>query len=133
VLGDPRDRAELPRAVLSTGHAPVVGIVVVAHSEHDDGDLRARPGTTVFPLLLQSFAGTTDPRLREQFFPAAGRLARLPAFELGHARDASVRRARALHHLDAALEAVLEAGLEPGLEPGVRSLPVGEEGLSPGA
>lgn len=108
VLGDPRDRAQLPREVLASGGSPVVGVVLVTHSALDDGEVSPAVASTVFALLLQSFAGTIDPRLRTAFFPVAGELARLPSFTLGHARVPSARRACAVEHLETVLRAIDE-------------------------
>lgn len=109
-LGDPRDRAELPRELLSAGGVPVVGVVLVTHSALADGEVSGAAAGTVFPLLLQSFAGTTDPRLRRAFFPVAGDLARLPGFTLGHALTAPVRRARAVEHIETVFDAIDDRG-----------------------
>jgi hypothetical protein len=108
-LGDPRDRAELPRAVLAGGGVPVAGVVLVTHSELDTGELVPAPASTVFPLALQSFPGSAEARLRARFFPVAGRLSRLPAFTLAHATVASRRRARAAAHLQSVFESLSDA------------------------
>ena len=84
----------------------MVGVVLVTHSALTDGRVEPGGASTIFSLLLQSFAGTIDPRLRRAFFPVAGDLARLPGFTLGHARTASVRRARAVEHLETVLRAI---------------------------
>lgn len=107
-LGDPRDRAELPRDVLTAGGVPVAGVVLVTHSGLDGGELEPAPASAVFPLALQSFPGSAEARLRAAFFPVAGRLARLPAFTLAHARVASRRRSRAAAHLESVFEALSE-------------------------
>jgi hypothetical protein len=99
-LGDVRDRAELPRHVLTGGEHDLAGVVLLAHSEHDEGSLTRASGARVLPLLLQSFAGSIDRQLRTQFFATAGALSRLPVWELGHAADASRRREQAVLHLD---------------------------------
>jgi hypothetical protein len=106
VLGDLRDRARLPRSVLAAGGVPVVGVVLVNHSDVADGALEAAPTSTVFPQVLQSFPGTAASHLRAAFFPIAGALARLPGFTLGHARTPSLRRARAIDHLEQVFEAL---------------------------
>jgi hypothetical protein len=98
-LGDPRARAELPRDVLASGAAAVTAVVLVTHDD-GDGALLPAAASTVLPLLLQSFGATIDPRRRAAFFPVAARLARLPTWELAHARDARSRRARAVELLD---------------------------------
>lgn len=104
-LGDPRARAELPRDVLAPGAAAVTAVVVLAH--HDgDGALVSSAASSVLPLLLQSFGATVDPRRRAMFFPVAAQLARLPTWELAHARDARSRRARAVEMLDEVLTRV---------------------------
>ena len=100
-LGDPRDRAELPRDVLTGGEHELVGVLLLVHSEDDEGSLERAKGARVLPLLLQSFAGSIDPGLRAGFFGTAGALCRLPVWELGHAADPARRRERAVHHLDA--------------------------------
>lgn len=101
-LGDPRARAELPRDVLASGPAVVTAVVVLTH--HDgEGALEPSAASTVLPLLLQSFGATIDPRRRAAFFPVAAQLARLPTFELAHARDPSSRRERAVEHLEQVL------------------------------
>jgi hypothetical protein len=100
-LGDPRDRAELPRDVLTGGEHDLAGVVLVVHSERDEGSLARTSGGRVLPLLLQSFAGSIDQQLRAAFFGTAGELSRLPVWELGHAADASRRREQAVFHLDA--------------------------------
>jgi hypothetical protein len=100
-LGDPRDRAELPRVVLTGGEHALAGVVLVTHSEREEGSLTRASGGRVLPLLLQSFAGSIDQQLRAGFFPTAGELSRLPVWELGHAADASRRRDQAVAHLDA--------------------------------
>jgi hypothetical protein len=109
-LGDPRDRAELPRTVLAAGGVPVAGMVLVSHSDRDDGELDPAPASTVFPLALQSFPGSAETRLRTLFFPVAGALSRLPAFTLRHARTASRRRACAVAHLESVCTALSESG-----------------------
>jgi hypothetical protein len=109
-LGDPRDRAELPRGVLAAGGVPVVAVVLVSHSELDDGELDRTTASTVFPLAVQSFPGSAETRLRTAFFPVAGRLSRMPSFTLRHARDASRRRARAVAHLESVFAAVSDRG-----------------------
>ena len=93
VLGDPRDRAELPRAVLSSGGVPVVAVVLAGHSDVAAGELVPAAATSVFPLLLQSFPATVDPELRAAFFPVAGDLTRLPCFDLRHAYGPARREA----------------------------------------
>ena len=105
-LGDLRDRARLPRAVLAAGGVPVTGVVLVAHSELDDGELDPAIASTVFSVALQSFPGSSDPSLRARYFPVAGALSRLPAFTLRHARTASCRRERAVAHLASVFEAL---------------------------
>jgi hypothetical protein len=108
-LGDPRDRAELPREVLARGGVPLAGVVVVTHSERDDGELEPTTASHVFPLVLQSFAGSAETRLRARFFPVAGRLARLPTFALAHARETSRRRSRAAAHLQSVFESLSDS------------------------
>lgn len=110
VLGDPRDRAELSRDVLSAGGVPLVAVVLAGHSDLAAGELRPAAATAVFPLLLQSFPATVDPALRAAFFPVAGDLARLPRFELRHARDPAQRRERAVALAGDVLAAVSRDG-----------------------
>jgi len=109
-LGDPRDRAELPRNVLWAGGVPIVAVVLAGHSDDEAGELVPAAGTAVFPLLLQSFPATVDPGLRAAFFPVAGHLIRLPCFELRHARDAAHRRERAVALAGDVLAAVSRDG-----------------------
>lgn len=109
VLGDPRDRAELPRDVLWSGGVPVVAVVLAGHSGLAAGELVPAAATAVFPLLLQSFPATVDPVLRAAFFPVAGDLVRLPCFELLHAHDPSRRRERAVALASDVLAAVSRA------------------------
>jgi hypothetical protein len=104
-LGDPRDRAQLSRDVLATGGVPVAGVVLVTHSQLDEGELDPATAATVFPLAVQSFPGSSEARLRAAYFPVAGALARLPGFTLRHARTASRRRARAVAHLESVFAA----------------------------
>lgn len=99
-LDDPRDRAELPRAVLTGGGHRLAGVVLITHADAADGSMRPASGHQVLPLLLQSFAGSIDRRLRAAFFETARALSRLPVWELGHAADPTIRRERAAHHLE---------------------------------
>jgi hypothetical protein len=110
-LGDPRDRAQLSRDVLSAGGVPVVGVVLITHSELTGGHVGPAAASTVFPLLLQSFAGTIDPRLRTVFFPVAGDLTRLPGFTVGLSSAASVRRACAVEAVETVLGAIAGGGV----------------------
>ncbi|MFN8026750.1 MAG: hypothetical protein U0W40_10490 [Acidimicrobiia bacterium] len=114
VLDDPRDRAELPRSVLATGGRTLVGVVLVAHSDRADGEVVPAARPTAFALILQSFAATSDPALREPIFRAAGELVQRPCFELRHALDPAHRRARAGVHLDEILAAIAAGEGEAG-------------------
>jgi hypothetical protein len=105
-LGDPRDRAQLPRSVLASGGVPLAATVVVTHSTRPDGHLTPAPASALFPELLQAFPGSSVARLRAAFFPVAGALARQPGFTLGHAPDVSRRRECAARQLDALLESL---------------------------
>lgn len=102
-LDDPRNRATLPRTVLTGGGHRLAGVVLITHADAADGSLQPATGHRVLPLLLQSFAGSIDPRLRTAFFETARALSRLPVWELGHAADPTVRRERAAHHLEQCL------------------------------
>jgi hypothetical protein len=98
-LEDPRDRAALPRHVLTDGGHALAGVVLITHSESPRGSLEVARGSQALPLLLQSFAANVDARLRAAFFETAADISRLPVWELGLAAELGVRRARASHHL----------------------------------
>jgi hypothetical protein len=99
-LDDPRRRAALPRTLLTGGGHRLAGVVLITHADADAGSLARTTGHQALPLLLQAFAATVDPQLRAAFFETARTLDRLPMWELGHAADPTIRRARAAHHLE---------------------------------
>ncbi len=103
-LYDARDRAQLDCGVLTAGARRIVGTVLVGHSERAGGDLRRLPGHAAMPLLLQSFAALDDPVHRAAYLAVAGRLARLPVWQLGHGTNAASRRLTSGHHLDRCLQ-----------------------------
>jgi hypothetical protein len=99
-LDDPRDRAALSRDVLTSGGYPLAGVVLITHADATEGSLREAGGHQALPMLLQSFAGSIDPKLRTAYFARAAAMSRLPVWQLGHAADPALRRERAAHHLD---------------------------------
>ncbi len=99
-LDDPRNRATLPRTLLTGGGHRLAGVVVITHADAAGGSLQPATGHLALPLLLQSFAGSIDTSLRAAFFETARVLSRLPIWELGHAADPAIRRERAVHHLE---------------------------------
>ncbi len=70
-LNDPRDRAELPRDVLTGGEHALAGVVLVVHSEHDEGSLAhaaggARPPAAAAVVRRQHRPGAPGRVLRHR-------------------------------------------------------------------
>ena len=87
---DPRGRTELPPETMATTVHPVAGVVVTGRS---DGPATLEPvdGHEALRLVFRSCVSVADPALVSQVFAAAGALARLPTWRLGHASDPTVR------------------------------------------
>jgi hypothetical protein len=97
---DHRARVGLPRDVLTGGAHAARGVVLITHADEPAGSVRPLPAHEALPLFVQSFTGSIDPELRSVFFPTAAAVVRRGSWELGHAPDPAVRRARAADHLD---------------------------------
>lgn len=100
-LNGPRQRSLLDREVLTTGGFPLRGFIVLAHAPEAGGAMDDARMLDVVPLLMQSFPAAVDPIHRAEFFALTARFTALPAWELGHASDVSLRRAHAGAALDA--------------------------------
>jgi hypothetical protein len=84
VVGDARERVELPRDAITLGTRPVVGVVLTTHGNEPTSTMqRVRP--LAIPLLvLASCLVADDADARRTLFPLAVALSRLPAVELAH-------------------------------------------------
>jgi hypothetical protein len=102
---DPRNRLELPDFELDRRDAPIAGVLICRHDD-GAGRLAAASSTEAIEALVPAFVLSALPRPVTRWFPLATRLARGPAFWLGHAADDGTRLARAGELLGEALAAV---------------------------
>ena len=102
MAGDPRSRAELPLAHLTTGWWPVRGLLLVGHGSAPGGGLLDVPGVDAFRVVVGSYYAASNPPLLRRFFRHAAALSRVPAWRFELASDPAGRLVAAGRHLDAA-------------------------------
>jgi hypothetical protein len=96
---DPRERAELPAQVLTTGFRKVAGVLVVAHGERPVAELEPISGRDVHFLLVGSFPPASHPVQLRRAHPVFATVARLPARRLRHGTDPERRLASAAREM----------------------------------
>lgn len=113
-LEDVRNRSEVRADVLSAGGRPVVGLVLVGHSDSAGGALARVAGHEVVGMVVQSFPGVVDAALRERFLPVAAALSRMPVWRLGHSSRPERRREVAVRLLERCRDEISGAERRPG-------------------
>jgi hypothetical protein len=97
---DPRGRREASAVALAAGTHRVGAVLVVEHSDRQDGHLRPAQGSDVLRALLTSTLEGLTPGQARNVFPYAATVARLPAWHLGHAADPAERIPAAQRRLE---------------------------------
>lgn len=111
IVGDHRDRRSTSAIdQLDVGWHPLAVVILIQHSNDDNGTLqRATPREVFARALSSSWAGLTVGRA-DRALPFAATASRVPAWHLGLARAPSVRVQAAICHVE---EAVGLAALSP--------------------
>lgn len=92
LVDDLRRRGRIEPDVLSTGPRRIAGVVVIGHSTRVAGEVVPLAGHQVMPLVMQSFAASSDRHHTGDFVRVAGALSRLPAWSVGHSSVPALRR-----------------------------------------
>lgn len=107
--GGSRDRWDLPPEAQASGWFRLVGVILPAHGADPVGELASFDQSMLLPVTVGAYYGSDQPIQLRDWFPHAGAISRLPAWQLQLPPDPEGRLDVAARWLNVAFDRALAA------------------------